>query len=78
MCFSLFLAYAGATCAEDRNGCMSGGGCYPNVTCTDNPAPAIGAECGPCPTGLTGDGVMCTGKAKLICTGGGVEVFYII
>ena len=31
-------------------------------SCRDIPAPGVGAECGPCPTGFTGDGNKCLGK----------------
>ena len=36
--------------------------CFEGVACTDQPAPAEGATCGPCPQGYTGDGAKCTGK----------------
>ena len=58
----LCAAYNGDECSADRNGCTSGPGCYAGVNCTDNPAPATGATCGPCPSGLTGDGAMCSGE----------------
>ena len=55
-------AYSGELCNADRDGCVSGGGCYLGVSCTDIAAPATGATCGACPSGLTGDGMMCSGK----------------
>ena len=65
-CFEAFLrysqivrcecteAYAGDYCTEDRNGCLLAA-CFPNVTCTDVPAPGVGEECGDCPEGTTGE-----------------------
>jgi len=47
-------AYAGDYCTEDRNGCLLAA-CFPNVTCTDVPAPDVGEECGECPEGTTGE-----------------------
>ena len=55
-----FTAYTGATCSEDRNGCAEIE-CFEGVKCFDVPAPGVGAECGPCGTGFTGDGLKCTG-----------------
>ena len=34
-------------------------------SCRDIPAPGVGAECGPCPSGFTGDGNKCLGKYAL-------------
>ena len=62
--FLFLTAYSGELCDADRDGCISGTGCYSGVTCTDNPAPAAGATCGLCPSGLTGDGVMCSGEKE--------------
>ena len=39
--------------------------CFEGVNCTDNQAPQTGATCGPCPTGLVGNGMRCTGKTIL-------------
>ena len=60
---SLHTAYSGDTCNDDRNGCFSGGGCYMGVLCADVAAPGSGATCAACPSGLTGDGRVCSGKA---------------
>ena len=60
---SLFssLAYSGDTCSEDKNGCAEVE-CFSGVECCDIPAPGVGAECGPCATGFTGDGLKCFGN----------------
>jgi len=52
-------AYSGDYCADDRDGCVDGNGCYTGVSCTDNAAPLTGATCGSCPAGTTGDGSTC-------------------
>lgn len=52
-------AWTGDYCEDDRNGCRDGDGCYTGVTCIDKIAPEVGATCGPCPTGTTGDGTTC-------------------
>ena len=57
---NLLLAYSGPTCSEDKNGCAEVE-CFAGVECFDIPAPGVGAECGPCETGFTGDGLKCTG-----------------
>ena len=57
--------YTGSRCESNIDGCMvNPEGCYPGVNCTDQPPPAgiNGFTCGPCPTGLTGNGRTCTGK----------------
>ena len=59
--FLHIIAYSGRYCEEDRNGC-SEVQCYVESSCRDIPAPGVGAECGPCPTGFTGDGNKCLGK----------------
>lgn len=56
-----FLAYAGNTCSEDKNGCAVIE-CFLGVECFDVPAPGVGAECGNCGSGFTGDGLKCTGN----------------
>ena len=33
-------------------------------SCRDIPAPGVGAECGPCPAGFTGNGIKCLGNIK--------------
>ena len=33
----------------------------------DNPAPQTGATCGPCPSGLQGDGRICSGELYNCC-----------
>ena len=55
-------AYEGDFCENDLDGC-SQIECFEGVTCIDLPAPAVGAMCGPCPTGFTGDGEKCTGRS---------------
>ena len=62
ICTLLYLspAYGGQFCIEDRNGC-SEIECFRDVECFDVPAPGVGAMCGPCPEGLTGDGEKCNG-----------------
>ena len=59
--FCRSLAYTGRFCEVDVDGC-SEMTCFEGVQCTDNPAPQIGATCGPCPTGLQGDGMKCIGE----------------
>ena len=61
-----FLAYSGDTCSEDRNGCAEIE-CFSGVECFDVPAPGVGAVCGPCSTGFTGDGVKCSGNNSCNC-----------
>ena len=56
-----FSAYTGRFCEEDVDGCAMQS-CFEGVNCTDNQAPQTGATCGPCPTGLEGNGMRCTGK----------------
>ncbi len=49
----------GEICA-DADGCATGvNPCAPGVVCTDEPAPSLGALCGPCPAGMEGDGKVC-------------------
>ena len=57
----LFLAYSGQFCERDTDGC-SEIQCFEGVQCTDVPAPGVGAYCGSCPTGYTGDGFKCIGN----------------
>ena len=54
------IAYSGDLCQEDHNGC-SDIQCFEGVECFDKPAPDVGAVCGPCPPGFTGDGEKCAG-----------------
>ena len=54
-------AYGGEFCEEDFNGC-SEIECFEGVECLDVPAPGVGALCGVCPGGYTGDGEKCFGK----------------
>ena len=58
-----FSAYTGDTCSEDKNGCAEVE-CFQGVECFDIPAPGVGAECGSCETGFTGDGLKCTGNSQ--------------
>ena len=57
----ILAAYGGEFCEEDRNGC-SEIQCFQGVECLDVPAPGVGAMCGECPEGYTGDGEKCFGK----------------
>ena len=59
--FFFCSAYAGRFCTEDDNGCEELS-CFMGVQCTDIRAPGVGATCGDCPDGFTGDGVKCIGK----------------
>ena len=61
----IFSAYGGDFCEEDRNGC-SEIQCFEGVECLDVPAPGVGAMCGACPDGYTGDGEKCFGTN--LCT----------
>ncbi|KAI8519983.1 hypothetical protein Bbelb_032400 [Branchiostoma belcheri] len=54
--------YTGVQCESDIDACEENSQpCYEGVRCRDYPAPAniSGYECGPCPTGFTGDGETC-------------------
>ena len=51
--------YTGDLCEMDSDGCLQQE-CYPGVTCTDLPPPSISGQCGPCPTGTSGNGMICT------------------
>ena len=53
-------AFSGNFCEEDKNGC-SEIQCFEGVECLDIPAPGIGAVCGACAVGFTGDGLKCYG-----------------
>ena len=48
----------GQFCERDTDGC-SEIQCFEGVQCTDVPAPGVGAYCGSCPTGYTGNGLKC-------------------
>ena len=63
---SLFSAYTGRFCEEDRDGC-SEIQCYVETDCRDVPAPGVGAECGPCPSGFTGQDEKCLGMRCIMC-----------
>jgi len=54
------VAYAGRYCTEDVDGC-SDASCFEGVECSDVAAPGVGATCGACPSGYSGDGTKCTG-----------------
>ncbi|XP_019849594.1 PREDICTED: IgGFc-binding protein-like [Amphimedon queenslandica] len=51
-------AYKGDYCEDDFDGCTEVS-CFNDATCTDVPAPGTGATCPPCPSGYTGDGLIC-------------------
>ena len=57
--------YTGRLCDSDVDACESNGQpCYEGVECIDLPPSAdteTGYECGPCPSGYTGDGAQCAG-----------------
>lgn len=53
-------AFSGRFCEEDHNGC-SEIQCFDGVECMDIPAPGVGAVCGSCPEGYTGDTLKCYG-----------------
>ena len=57
-------AFTGRLCEEDRNGC-SEIQCFDGVECMDVPAPGVGAVCGACPPGYTGDAQKCYGQCQL-------------
>lgn len=57
--------YTGTFCEADLDACEENfQPCYPGIQCIDlkPPAEASGFVCGPCPAGLTGDGIECTGN----------------
>lgn len=56
-----YTAYSGQFCESDADGC-SEIQCFEGVTCIDVKAPGVGANCGPCPMGFTGDGYKCIGN----------------
>ena len=58
-------AFDGEFCEEDRNGCLDVV-CYEGVNCVDVPAPGLGADCGSCPPGLTGNGSKCFGMSVML------------
>ncbi|XP_031551446.1 mucin-like protein isoform X2 [Actinia tenebrosa] len=54
--------YTGRFCESDVDACeVNMNPCYPGVQCKDLPAPAnvTGYECGPCPSGFSGQGDSC-------------------
>ena len=53
-------AYTGRFCDEDLDGCTELI-CFDGVECMDVPAPGVGATCGPCPPGYSGNGLNCIG-----------------
>ena len=59
------IAFSGQFCEEDRNGC-SEVVCFEGVECMDIPAPGVGAVCGACPLGYTGDGLKCYGTIVIV------------
>lgn len=54
-------AYEGRYCDVDVDGCAELS-CFEGVECEDVPAPGVGAQCGPCPSGYDGSGDKCTGE----------------
>ena len=59
--YNYIAAFTGSFCEEDRNGC-SEIQCFDGVECMDIPAPGVGAVCGACPLGYTGDAQKCYGQ----------------
>lgn len=57
---NMIIAFSGTFCEEDCDGC-SEIQCFEGVECRDVPAPGVGAVCGACPEGYTGDTVKCYG-----------------
>jgi hypothetical protein len=53
-------AYTGRFCDEDLDGCTELV-CFDGVECMDVAAPRVGAMCGPCPPGYSGNGLNCIG-----------------
>lgn len=62
----LKIAWTGRFCEQDADGCLQSP-CAVGVNCTDIPAPDIGATCGPCPPGFSGDGQECVGMIIIMC-----------
>ena len=61
--------YTGTFCEADLDACDENfQPCYPGVQCIDLKPPAndSGFECGSCPSGLTGNGVQCTGNRSTV------------
>ncbi|XP_018097646.2 mucin-like protein [Xenopus laevis] len=52
-------AWTGIYCEDDFDGCLENR-CFVNNTCNDTKAPDIGFTCGPCPSGMIGDGIDCS------------------
>ena len=50
----------------DVDGCLEFM-CFNDVMCEDVPAPGVGAQCGPCPSGYVGDGEKCEGVCVCVC-----------
>ena len=63
----ILIAYGGKYCEDDFDGCTEVS-CFGGGRCTDVPAPGTGATCPPCPSGYTGDGIVCNGKNISTCT----------
>ncbi|XP_068712588.1 uncharacterized protein [Montipora foliosa] len=66
--------YTGIFCEADLDACEENfQPCYPGVQCIDLKPPAneSGFDCGPCPDGLTGDGVECTDIDECATNNGG-------
>ena len=57
--------YTGRFCDSDIDACdLNAQPCFERSKCIDLPPPANerGFQCGPCPSGYTGDGSLCAGK----------------
>lgn len=60
--------YTGRFCESDIDACkLNGQPCFKGSTCTDLKAPAniTGYQCGPCPSGYSGNGIKCVGKSRM-------------
>ena len=58
-----FVGWDGPLCDQDEDGCADFE-CFEGVECIDNPPPASGASCGPCPNGSSAvnDTKLCIGR----------------
>ena len=63
--FSIHIAWEGQFCTDDVDGC-SEVSCFNDAPCIDIPAPGVGVECPPCPTGFVGDGSKCSGAVLIM------------
>ena len=57
--------WTGENCSQDIDACADNP-CYPSVNCTDLPPPSAGYTCGPCPSGMVGNGTDCRGNLSIV------------